>query len=248
MIAPDFQRVVVPDPACVVNIKPSKFPPRFCIIFPHKHTFINDEALWMNLRLLEKNTTHPFELIIIEDPEGGRIDPYRAWNVGLDYVTAPYFVFHNTDLMVSKKWDEAYVRHLDEGRILTDYLIEPGALGCYEKNINANMGACPRCFRLEDFERFCEHHSQQTPDCVPGMGYYIQAMLPTKAVREVGKFPDDVPFMFRPNDAILFERLEAKGLKHFRVNSWAYHFQNLTARRNQCACYHQDSIRPGEQP
>jgi len=221
---------------------------KYSIIFPHKRTEINDEALALNLAALDKFSLYPHEIIVALDPDGGRIDPYRAWNIALDYATTPWFVFHNTDIVVGPQWDGAFLRHAEPSRILTNYLVEPGALGCYERNIHRNFGMCPRCFRFSEWEQFVTETYPATPDVSPGMGFYIQALLPLDMVKACGRFPDDVPFMHRPNDAILFERMEAAGAKHFRVRSFAYHFQNFTARRSACACYQQKSSRPGEEP
>lgn len=221
---------------------------KYSIIFPHKRTEINDEALAINLEALQKYSAHPHEIIIALDPEGGRIDPYRAWNIALDYATTPWFVFHNTDLIVGPDWDEMYVRHAQPDRILTDWLVEPGVLGCYHKNIHLDLGRCPRCFNKQAWEDYVRQVCGRTPEIESGMGFYIQALLPIDLVKACGRFPDDVAFMHRPNDAILFERMEAAGAKHFRVRSFGYHFQNVTARRNACPCYEQKSSRPGEAP
>lgn len=218
------------------------------VLFPHKRTTINDEAVHLNLRALNENTIHPIEVMIVEDPPGGRIDPYVAWNVALDYVTTPYMVFHNSDIVVSHKWDVEFVNHLDPMSILYNYLVEPGVLGCHEKNVHADFGKCPRCFNRAGFESFCREKRILTQPNTPEKGFAIQVVFPVELMNKVGRFPTAAPFMVVPNDLIMIEKMEALGARHLRVNSWAYHFQNFTARRNACGCYEQKSTRPGEQP
>lgn len=216
----------------------------YSILFPHKISDINDDSLRLNVKALTRNSRFPHELILVLDPVGGTIDPYKAWNVGLNFVRTPYFIFHNSDLIVAEDWDHPYMVHAEPDRILTNHLVECGAMGTYHKNVNLDFGKCPRCFRTADFEAWAKNYRSTVPECIPGMGYYIQAMLPVELVRQAGGFPTDVPFMYRPNDALLFEAMERLGAKHYRVNSVAYHFQNLTARGNVCGCYSQASTRP----
>lgn len=248
--APASPPLIVSAPVCVIKTLVSHPTPFFSILFPHLESEINNEALKICLQALEEHTTVPYELLVVLDPPApmNRIDPYKAWNIGLDFVKSPYMVFHNTDLIVGPKWDQAFAKHLAPDRILTNYLVEPGVLGCWPNNVNQNFGLCPRCFDRGAFDNFCRDKMDGAPEFSEGLGYYIQAVLPVEAMKRAGKFPDDMPFMQRSNDIMLFEKMVEQGCKYYRVNSWAYHFQNLTARRSSCSCYSQKSRRPGETP
>lgn len=247
-ISNPIQTVEIENPACVVKVLRRDPGAKLSVLFPHKKTEINDEALAINLRALDEHTVNPIEVIVVEDPPGGKVDVYVAWNAALCFCTTPYMVFHNSDMIVGPWWDAEFVNHAAPKSILYNYLVEPGALGCHPANVHKNFGWCPRCFRRNEFDAFVCEQMLKTPSAKEEKGFAIQVVFPIALMNEVGRFPTDMPFMHRPNDLIMIEAMDKLGAKHYRVNSWAYHYQNLSHRRNACNCYEQKSSRPGEQP
>jgi hypothetical protein len=242
--------------------------PAFSIIFPHKRTPVNDQCLKIALHAIKKNTTNKYELIIVEDPPGGKIDPYEAWNVAIPQAKSDHIIFSNTDVILAPGWDLPLVKYFDEKTIITQYLIECGAIGVHLNNIQRDFGKTPAAFRMHEFEDFtrtnphapCMTHVKEerkarqnhmawdcacytkrikgklreVPEAIlewPGnFGWYMPSYMHRKLFQRAGGFKTDVPFMYRPNDAILFEDCEKLGARIIRVRSYAYHFQNLSHR------------------
>lgn len=230
--------------------------PTFSIIFPHLKTPQNDECLTICLDYIKKNTKHPYELIIcLDDPSKPRWDPYKSWNEVIPLAKSDNIIFSNTDVIFTKNWDVPFVNNFNENTIITQYLIECGAIGVHMNNIQKDFGKTPTTFNYNALQNFantnpnapCTKHLREekrarhngiydykcpcrrlTPEVSEELGWYMPSYMHRKLFIRAGMFKTDVPFMYRPNDAILFEDCQKLGAKIIRVKSYAYHFQNLS--------------------
>jgi len=126
--------------------------PKISIIFPHLHTPINDKCLDLAIKAYKKNTHHTYEIIILDE----KGDPYALWNEHIDKCKSDITIFSNTDCIPAKNWDIPYVENYHPNKILTQVLVEPGAMGVAHENVHRNFGRCPLCFKSGQFEAFAD--------------------------------------------------------------------------------------------
>ena len=199
--------------------------PRLSIIIPHKSTILNDEAMHLNIQMLFDNTVMPYELIIdTETPK----DPYMIWNEASKHARGEYLVFSNSDVLMGPDWDVYMVTGCEYNSIVTGYLVEPGNIGVASVNIHKDFGRSPQSFKRGEFERFAAN--ERVLSLKEERGWYMPCCVRKDWFLSTGGFPTDIPFP-NPNDIIFWERcIEEYGTKLLRANSFAYHFQNLSAR------------------
>lgn len=199
--------------------------PKISIIIPHKIAKLNDDALLLNIAMLNANTREAFELII--DTQCPR-DPYEIWNDVAKTARGDYLVFSNSDVLMATDWDVYMVANCDYNTIVTGYLVEPGNIGVAAVNIQKDFGKSPAMFRRMEFEEFVRNSN--TPEIVEMRAWYMPCCVRKDWFLMTGGFPVDLPFP-NPNDIIFWDKCrDTFGTKFLRANSWAYHFQNLSAR------------------
>lgn len=210
------------------------------VILPHLRSAINDAAL----ALAQPSWSHDPGLVadvqILDGPE----DPYALWNEYVPQANTNTILFTNSDVVLADDWLRVALPHARRGRVVFGVLVEPGAMGVAPQNVTRDFGMCPRCCRLDAFAAWARSHRTARPDLVTQQGWPMPCLMDKRDFIAAGMFPADVPFMYRPNDLMLLERMRAQGIEMVTVPAFAYHFQNLSRRRNVCGCYAQVSTRP----
>ena len=200
--------------------------PKFTLIIPHKITALNNDAMGLNIRMLMENTVYPFELII--DTEAPK-DPYKIWNEAARVARGEFLVFSNTDVLMAPDWDQYFIEYCEPNSIVVEYLVEPGNIGVASENIYKDFGRAPKSFRRDEFEDFALRRNA-FPELKEERGWYMPCCVRKDWFLSTGGFPTELGFP-NPNDILFWNRCRDQlGTKFLRVNSFAYHFQNLSGR------------------
>jgi len=195
------------------------------IIIPHKITGLNNKALSINIESLLENTTQDFELLI--DTEVPRC-PYTIWNEYAEIAKGEYLIFSNSDVIMAPGWDINMVKYCDDNTIVVGYLAEAGNIGVAEANILIDFGKTPDVFRKYDFYLWSK--AQNVPEVLKERGWYMPCCVKKEWFLSTGGFPTDLPFP-NPNDILFWNHcVDVLGTTLLRVDSFAYHFQNLSGR------------------
>ena len=205
--------------------------PKMSIIIPHKRTPLNDEALRLNINMLLSNTYNDYELIV--DTESPK-DPYKIWNEASVIARGDILVFTNSDVLMSKNWDIPMLKAVENNAIVVGYLIEPGNIGVAEENIQLDFGRVPSTFNRSDFESYAAMTMARLQHEGKGVkeerGWYMPCAFLKEWFNWTGGFDTTLGFP-NPNDILFWNRVvEDYHTKLLRVNSFAYHFQNLSGR------------------
>lgn len=189
------------------------------IIIPHKHTPLNDKALYIAVASIIANTKCDYELLIdTTTPD----EVYKVVN-RLAFTAHSEWIFcSNSDIFVAPHWDEVLLRHASRGVMVKPTVIEPGAIGVFEQNIQADFGMTPDTFRQHDFEAFCA-----TNPSVPGAdGFYYYGLINREEFIERGGFDTSRGGFPTPLDIFFDDAWKADGLEILHVPSYVYHLQN----------------------
>jgi hypothetical protein len=173
------------------------------ILIPHKHDRENDKALKIALDCLIDNTDHDYEIIIDSTTPG---DPYMG----------PH-------------WDTPLLAAADNDAIITGVLVEAGAIGVAQQNIQANFGMTPEAFNRPAFEQFCA----QANWAIDGDGWYFPCLINRGHFLQMGMFDTSEGGFPLPLDIRFWERWKAAGNRVQRVASYAYHLQNWSNPEEQ---------------
>ena len=198
------------------------------VIIPHKPTPANDAALEINLAALHDNASCGLEVVVDDSMPG---DPYDIWNRRIaELPKGRIVVMTNSDVIMGPRWDAGFLKHIQDQAILTGYIVEPGSIGVADANIRRDFGRLPHTFDRKAFEAFVENEMARTPDLKIERAWYMPCCLYrdffvwTKGFNlSGGGFP-------RALDIEYWERCikHLPNFKLLRVNSWSYHFQNLS--------------------
>ena len=201
--------------------------PDITIIIPHKRTPLNDQALQLNLQMINENTRCSYELIIDTTEPA---NPYEIWNKTARMARAPVLVFSNSDVLLAPDWDVHLVDHLEDNSISVVYLVEPGTIGVAAENIKQDFGREPASFDREAFEKYVKVIGRKVPEIKEERGWYMPCAVYRDWFAWTGGFDLDEPFP-SPADIRFWNRCrDDYGTKFLRARSFAYHFQNLSAR------------------
>jgi hypothetical protein len=201
--------------------------PKLSIIIPHKPGLQNDKALKLNIEMLSDNTTYDYELII--DNETPK-DPYKIWNEKSKTAQADILVFSNSDVLMAKDWDRFFVEYMMDNAILTGYLVEAGNVGVATVNLPFDFGKTPDEFRRKEFENFAFMRSMSVPVMLEQRGWYMPCAVRKDWFLSTGGFDITLGFP-NPNDILFWEKcIKEYNTKLYRVRSFGYHFQALSAR------------------
>lgn len=197
------------------------------IILPHKRNPLNNDALQVCVDMLVRNTVNDFELLIsaaVNRPLFPAID--RLFR----QAQTDCLVFWNSDMFAAPGWDVAMLALFDYGAIVTNILVEPGAISMDGNNHHHDFGRRVETFRRAEFEAWSQ--SPEAPGTGNNEGWYAPYMISQKRYLDIGGFdfdPADVRaedgFNNRPLDIDLFLKHKAQGGVVRRAKCYTYHLQ-----------------------
>lgn len=201
--------------------------PLMTIIIPHKRTPLNDQALNLNLQMLQANTINDYELIV--DTEYPK-DPYKIWNEAAKSARGDILIFTNSDVLMGPNWDMFMTTYIRDNCIVTGYLLEPGTIGVASVNIHLDFGRTPETFRRNDFEEWVRNNKNRYTEAIEQRGWYMPCAVYREWFNWTGGFDTTLGFP-NPNDILFWDKcVRDFGTRLERVRSFAYHFQNLSSR------------------
>lgn len=206
--------------------------PAFTVILPHLRNPGNDHALAVCLSCLYANTANEFKLIV--DATAG--DPlYPRITRMIEQVDTSYFIYWASDFFAAPGWDAPMIEAANEDTIITNIVVEPGAIGIHDQNLRNDFGRKPDTFRRQEFEDWSV--SPHAP-MLSGAGWYAPYLMNTQAFISFGGFiegisPDDQGFSAGDED--MFKRWWAAGRHVHRVKSYVYHLQRWSQLEEQTA-------------
>lgn len=204
----------------------------FTILLPHKRNSGNDEALNLCLDMLFANTSNEFKLLI----DAAYDSPlYPRVNAMARQVDTEYFVYWASDFFAAPAWDVPMLEAAAPDVIVTNVLVEPGAIYPHEMNLLKDFGRKPSTFRRGEFEEWSQ--TDQAP-MLSGKGWYAPYLINTNSFLEHGGivdnlYPDDQGFS--AGDEMFFRAWEASGKRVQRVRSFTYHLQRFSVIEEQTA-------------
>lgn len=195
--------------------------PSLSILIPHKHVSHNDDALSVALDCIVRNTRHDYELIVDTTTPG---EPYSLYNALAKKAAGEFVVFSNTDVFFAPDWDVAMLAAANRYAIVTGILVECGAIGVSDRNVNRDFGRRPDTFRRDEFESWCA-----TSDIQPtGIGWYMPCCVHRETFLKMGGFDTSQGGFPIPLDGMFWDKWKSMGLDIQRVRSFAYHLQNFS--------------------
>lgn len=204
--------------------------PAFTIVLPHKRNPGNDSALAVCLSCLMANTVHEFKLIIdaaVDSPIYPRV------NRMVGQVDTDYFVYWASDFFAAPGWDIPMRQAANEDTIITNIVVEPGAIGIHDFNLLNDFGRKPETFRRQEFEDWSQ--SSHAP-MLSTEGWFAPYLMHTQSFLdfgglEDGQYPDSQGFS--AGDELMFQRWKAAGHHVQRVKSYVYHLQRWSVLSEQ---------------
>lgn len=204
--------------------------PAFTLVLPHRRNPGNDDALAVCLSCLMANTVNEFKLIMdaaVDSPLYPRV------NRMVGQVDTDYFVYWASDFFAAPGWDEPMVRAANADTIITNIVVEPGAIGIHDLNLYNDFGRKPDTFRRQDFEEWSL--SSHAP-MLAGRGWFAPYLMNTQAFLEFGGLKDGLSpdaQGFSAGDEDMFQRWLASGRHVQRVKSYVYHLQRWSVIEEQ---------------
>lgn len=198
----------------------------FTVVLPHKRNPGNDAALSICIDCLMKNTDNDF-LLLIDTLIASSL--YAIVNRMIEQVTTELFVYLASDTFLAPHWDTPMLEVWTPETIVTDILVEPGAIGLHHWNLHKDFGRRPEVFQREEFEAWSQ--SSEAP-MLEGEGWFCPYIMSRAKFLEFGGLnqsytPPD-RHGFTGADEALFERWKAAGNKVVRAKSYAYHLQRYS--------------------
>ncbi len=196
----------------------------FTLILPHLRNPGNDACLKICLDCLMANTVNDFDLLMCAT-QGGNL--YATVNRMIASISTEYFVYWSTDMFAAPGWDAPMLELAAPDTIVTNILVEPGAIGMHEDNVHKDFGRKPETFDRAGFEVWATNDAP-----VPsGWGWYCPYMMHTRSFLDAGGFLTDLPgdhHGFSPADVVFFEQWKRRGNHIHRAISYTYHLQRYS--------------------
>lgn len=193
------------------------------IVFPHLLNKQNNALLDLNLKMIEENTTCPYQILMVTD-NGDKDMVYK----GLDWMfrNAKYdlTLWHSTDVVLAPGWNENVLKHIDDADWLGLELAECGQIGVHPNNICIDFGRTADTFKRKDFEGWARTMALGRPTMREGFGWYSPSVWKKEWYVRMGGIDCSKPFP-HPNDSEFRQKCEEQHQKFAVVNSFAYHFQ-----------------------
>lgn len=190
------------------------------ILIAHKHDPANDGALAVALDCIVCNTRSDYQLLVdTTTPDC----PYRVWNRLAQAAQADWLLFTNSDVFLAPGWDIPMLGAAKPDVIVVGVVVEPGAIGVNERNLEKNFGMTPQAFDRTAFEQWIT----ETPGGQPGgHGWFMPSLHYRNSFLAMGGFNTTLGAFPDPLDEEYWHRWKAAGLGVHRVPSFSYHLQN----------------------
>lgn len=198
------------------------------IVFPHELNKENDKVLQLKLKMLEQNSSYPYELLILNNNRRPDL-VYESWDWMMRRAKYDLILWDNSDIVYGPNFMENVVKHKDDADWICLELVECGMIGVAASNIHKNFGTTADNFRRQEFEDWVLNYSRNRPSIRNGFTWYSPSVWKKDWYVKMGGFDCSKPFP-HPNDSEFREKVEKIGAKFATVNSFAYHFQR--AREN----------------
>ena len=203
----------------------------FTIILPHLRNPGNDRALSIAIDMLMANTTNDFTLLI-EAVRGGSL--YDTVNAMVRATTTEAFVYWSSDMFPAVGWDEPMIALYTPDTIVTNVLVEPGAIGMHGNNVHKDFGRTPERFRRADFEAYATSpDAHYNPD---NHGWFAPYLMSREGFLEVGGLQSGLPgdhHGFSGADELMFAEWQAAGKSIKRARSFVFHLQRWSQQDEQ---------------
>ena len=196
----------------------------FTVILPHRRNPGNDAAYAIALATLTANTVNEFALIsdLAHDAP-----LYPRVNAMIEAAYTDGVCYWASDTFAAPAWDVPMLQAWDENTIVTNILVEPGAIGMSGQNKEMDFGRKPEAFRRAEFEAWAASAEMRA-----GEGWFCPYMISRRAFLDMGGLQDAglAPDMhgFTGADELFFERWKASGRRVVRAHSFAYHLQRFS--------------------
>lgn len=197
------------------------------ILIPHKREPENDKALKVALACLADNTSVNYELIVDTETPA---DPYVLLNHMAYRAAGEYIALLNSDTFVAPGWDSELLALAAPNRIVNMTLVEPGAIGVFDGNLQVNFGMRPDSFDRVAFE----HYAATNQNHAGGKGFVYYGLIHRKTFLARGGFDLDRGYFPTPLDSYFWQAWENDGLEIVRAPlCYVYHLQNYSNREEQ---------------
>jgi hypothetical protein len=135
-------------------------------------------------------------------------------------------VYWSSDMFAAPGWDVDMLAKWDEDTIVTNVLVEPGAIAMHPDNVHKDFGRRPETFRRDEFELWCK--SAPVPN---NFGWYAPYMISRRSFLDMSGLADNLAGDsqgFSPADVVFFEQWQAIGRRITRAHSYTYHLQRYS--------------------
>lgn len=200
------------------------------IILPHRRNPGNDRALQVALSCLVDNTVSDFALLI----DAAYDSPlYPRVNAMVEAAPTEICVYWSSDTFAALDWDTPMLEAWTPETIVTNVLVEPGAIALHHLNLHKDFGRKPETFRREEFEIWAAHDAPM----LEGEGWYCPYMFSRRMFLDFGGLIDNGEerdsMGFTAADKLLFARWKAAGNRVVRARSYAFHLQRWSDEGEQ---------------
>lgn len=201
----------------------------FTIILPHRRNPGNDAALTICLDCIARNTRNDFALIMdaaVDSPLYPRI------NRMIESAYTDCVVYMASDMFLCPNWDVPMLEAWTPDTIVTNVVVEPGAIAMHHMNLHRDFGRKPSTFQREAFETWAANDAPM----LEGQGWYCPYMISRTAFLNQGGFATDLKpdeMGFSGADQLFFAEWESAGGSIVRAKSFVYHLQRWSDEGEQ---------------
>ena len=160
------------------------------IVFPHAMNKENDAVLQLKLKMLEENSTYPYEVMVLSNT--GRPDlVYESWDWMMRRAKYDLVLWDNSDITYAPKFMDNIIKHKDDADWLGLELIECGAIGVAATNIHQDFGRTANSFDRSGFEKWVEEYSKDRPSIREGFCWYSPSVWKKEWYIKIGGFDEN---------------------------------------------------------
>lgn len=197
------------------------------ILIPHKKDPENDKALAIALACIATNTRSNYELIVDTQTPA---NPYVVLNHMAARARGEYIALLNSDTFPAPEWDVRLLELAAPTRIVNMTLVEPGAIGVFDGNLQANFGMRPDTFDRTAFE----HYAATNQNFAGGEGFVYYGLIHREVFLGRGGFDTSKGYYPTPLDSYFWQAWKDDGLEIVRApTAYIYHLQNYSNEAEQ---------------